>query len=344
MINFKLNNETRVGLLAAVVVAMLLVGLSYLRGSSVLRPSFHLFATYEDLSGLKMGSLVQIRGMSVGQVRGIIYDDQTNLIRVEFDVRNGIRIPSDSRAIIASLDFLGTKAVRVELGQAKTYVQHDDTLASGVDLTVGEVLNREVGPTKVQLDGTLMELRLQIHGLNAVLRKDSLYYRRLFADVAVSMNHLATSSQHLEGILLKADASLRAAQGFLEELERQRGTTGRILTNTADLTDSLKRATAALAPALESTRRALNEVQTLVNGMNAGEGALGKLVKDPTLYNRLDQATNTLNALMTDLKAHPSRYVHVSVFGKKDPLEKLEAKELRQAGRGKSPAADTSAN
>lgn len=341
MINFKLNDETRVGLLAAVVVAMLLVGLSYLRGSSVLRPSFHLFATYKDLSGLKLGSQVQIRGMTVGQVRDIVYDEQTNLIRVEFDVRNGIRVPKDSRAIVASLDFLGTKAVRIELGKAAIYVQHDDTLGSAVDLTIGEVFNREVGPTKEQLDGTLMELRMQIHGLNATLRKDSLYYRRLMADVGVSMNNLATSSQHLEGILLQTSAALRAAQGFLEELERQKGTTGRILTNAADLTDSLKRATTALAPALESTRRALAEVQTLVNGMNGGQGTLGKLAQDPALYERLTQATSTLTALMADLKAHPSRYVHVSVFGKKDPLEKLEAKELRQAGRGKSPAPDS---
>jgi len=312
----KLSKEAKVGLVVTAAVAALVWGINYLKGSELFSRSRKLFAVYEDIDGLVASNQVILNGYKVGQVQKLTFiPDRSGRILAMLRIRRDVFVARNSLARIVSSDLLGGKAVEIILGDDARDCGNGDTLVS--DLSSG--IAQQFGPVKDKAENLIQSLDTVANALHLLLDEKG---RR---NLSASFDHLAGVMANLENVtrsmdrMLAPNGSVYRTAGNLEALSSTlKNNNDRMETtirNVADISDSLARAD--LGATVRNLNRSLDELDRLLKKVNAGDGTLGKLANDDSLYVNLSAMAADLDRLLIDMKANPKRYVHFSVFGKK---------------------------
>jgi len=303
----KINKETRIGVAVVVILAMFVWGLNFLKGTSLISVRNQYCAVFGDVSGLQNSTRVTVNGMDMGLITDIHFMDQDiNRVLVEVSIKRDFTVPSNSVLEIYNTDFMGGKGVRLIPGDSKVPAAPGDTLRSALEQDVLTALRASILPLAEDvsvlvgsLDSLLGDVR---ETLSPEMRKD------LQGVVSEAHTLIAGERVRISQIL----SSLESFAGNLQENNQQ---ISRIAGNLAVFSDSL--ATSDLKPAISGIHQTMEQLQILTRQINKGEGTLGRLAYDPSLYTTLDATLARLDSLLADLKNNPEDYVHLSLFGRK---------------------------
>ncbi|MCS7188477.1 MAG: MlaD family protein [Bacteroidia bacterium] len=304
----RLSREAQIGLITAVAAVLLFFGLNYLKGHSILQRYNTYYAIFQNADNLSTSDKVLYRGYKVGQVQDLRFNPRTGEVLIEFEVLREIPIPIDSRATITNLDLLGTKGLWIVPGYAKELAQDGDTLLDSLATGTFDKILQEVRPLKAHLDTLLSQLNQTVAHLNTLLQSpqgkvpQTIHAIQSLAERTEA--EISPTTQHLRTTLSKIDLTLT-------ELRPRLAAT---LDNTQKLTDSLGRRLPFILARIDSS---VNQLHTTLHAINEGRGTVGLLLRDSSLYRDLDKTTISLRKLLDELRTHPERFVHFSLFGRK---------------------------
>lgn len=295
------TKEVKIALVAIVGVILLFFGMKFLKGLNLFDSGTKYYITFSDVSGLSASSPIYADGYKIGTVKGIEYDyTQSKDIVVEAEIDNNMRIPLGSSAEIVS-DLMGNTQVNLLLANnPRQRVEAGGTIQGNInDGAMGEV--KSLIPTVQKI---LPKLDSIMASLNALLADPAL--ANSLHNVETITGNLTVSSRELNTLMAQLN------KGVPQMMNKANG----VLDNTNKLTGNLA------AIDIESTMRQVNNtlanVEAVTASLNNKQGTLGLLMNDPTLYNNLNATMRDADSLLVNLKAHPKRYVHFSLFGKKD--------------------------
>ena len=296
----KYNKEIQIALVAILGVVVLYYGMQFLKGLTISSGSNY-YVTFNDISGLSNSCPVYANGYKVGVVENIIYDfDNPGNILAVLEIKDEMRLPKGTTADIVS-DFLGNIKLELKLGdRAVGFLEPEDTIDGGQD------------------KGALSKAAEMIPQVQALLPKlDSILVsvNALLADPAIA-NSLHNIDQ-ITGSLTSTSRELnRLTVSLNQQMPQMLENADGVLANANTLTRNLNELD--LAATMQKVDNTLRNVEQMTAKLNSKDGTLGLLMRDPDLYNNLNATMMHADSLMIDLKQHPKRYVHFSVFGKKD--------------------------
>ena len=293
--------EIKIALVAVAGLVALFFGMKFLKGSNLLSSSDTYYFVFNDISGLTESSPIFAAGYQVGRIKKIYFDySHAEEIKVLAEVDRKMKIPVGSTASISS-DVLGNIKVTLNIAPHRgQYVQPGGVISGSIDTgTVGKMT--EMVPTIKQI---LPKLDSVMFHLNALLADPALAHS--IHNIDEITNNLSTSSKQLHILLTNVN---REVPGIVSK-------TNLVLTNTEQFTDNLRKID--FASTMTKVDEAMADVQEITSKMNNNSGTFGLLLKDPTLYYNLNQTMKNIDTLAVNLRQQPKRYVHFSLFGRKN--------------------------
>ena len=310
----KISNETKVGVLAAIAITLLILGFNFLKGKNLLESKDTIYAVFPRVDALSPSDPIKINGLQVGLVADLEEKDE-NLsgVIVALNITKKINIPDNSYAMILS-NPLGTSTLSIVLGTSTKFLEDGDTLSSRASGGIMEDLKGALTPTVDKVNGTLKSLDSLVEQVGVVLDpKTKVNLQNVIANLATASSSLTSLLNAQNGALA---ASLNNMSSFTGNLKKNNDSINRIIKNVDVMTQ--KFAALDLEQTMTKLQAVVDNLNQTLNKVNKSDGTLGLLMNDPKLYNNLNATTNSLNILLQDLRLHPKRYVNVSVFGKKD--------------------------
>jgi phospholipid/cholesterol/gamma-HCH transport system substrate-binding protein len=301
----KHTREIKVGILAAVCVFLLIFGLNFLKGVNIFSPTNAYHGIYYNLHGLEEQAAVYIRGHKVGQVDAIHYDfTRDSAFTIDISIRRDIALPQGTQMALVSDGLLGGMAIELQLPEQSPITNNQSPIEKGSFLSTtyipglmeslqGELL-AHVDEAIQDVDSLVAELQAQVAGghIQATLTNVD----RVSGDLSVvSADLKRMMNNQVPRIVNNADTAVANLNTVIAEVKQ------------ADIKATVGKVDKAVA-----------DVNGLISDVRSEEGTLGQLIYNKSLYNHIDATVLSADSLLVDLKAHPKRYVHFSLFGKKE--------------------------
>ncbi|MBL6643977.1 MAG: MCE family protein [Flavobacteriaceae bacterium] len=304
----KINKEIKTAALVIGGILLFIYGFSYLKGKSIFKDTKTLYTVYDEVEGLIPGAKVTINGLSIGKISNIDFLPSTTKILVTMDVRKELNFSTESAAMLYEVGLIGGKAISIvpKFDNNKT-IQSGDTLRSEIKPSFTDLINRQIEPLQIKIESMLTSADSLFVGVSNVLDSDTqANLKNTLENLSVTMENLNNASLAARNILAQNQEQLNATFVNIKDTSE----------NLKSITDSIS--SAEISRSINQFSKTVAGLNTIVSAIDAGEGTAGKLIRDEALYDNLRAATKELELLMRDLKNHPKRYVHFSLFGKKD--------------------------
>ncbi|MGN6343552.1 MAG: MlaD family protein [Ginsengibacter sp.] len=316
----KISNETKIGVLAVVCVALLIVGVRFLKGKGIFKKETQIYAVYSDVQGLKQSNPVVINGLQIGRIAKLDGGKDMKQILVTVSLTKDVNIPKNSLAVI-NPNLLGSPTMEIQLGDATTYLKNGDTLLTTLSAGAFDEAMKIINPVLYEVKNAVKSLDSVLTTVTTVFdvrTKDNI--QSILANVNTASASFVLTSESLQKIVDVQNGSLaRSLQNmehFTSNLNDNNDQLDSIIKNTQLLTRNLSAIN--LKQTVDSLQIAINNFKAGAEKINGKEGSLGLLLNDKTLYHNLESTSDKLNILLDDIRVHPRRYVNISVFGKKD--------------------------
>ena len=295
------TKEVKIALVAVAGIIILFFGMQFLKGLTIFSTDDSYYARFNDVSGLSASSPVYANGYRVGVVQRIEYDYSRpdNIVAV-IGLDNQLSLPKGTRAEISS-DLLGNVKLELKFGPNPIdLMTKGDTIEGG---TASGLMGRAAQMIP-QIEVMLPKLDSILASLNALMQDPAI--KNSLHNVDDITANLSTTSKELNALSAQLNhqmpSMLAKTNGILTNVE---GTTQKL--NDIDLVATMQKVDRAMANVEQTTAK-----------LNSNEGTLGLLMRDPELYNNMNATMQSADSLLMDMKQHPKRYVHFSVFGRKD--------------------------
>jgi phospholipid/cholesterol/gamma-HCH transport system substrate-binding protein len=302
-----LSKELRIGMLVVISIVVLVWGINYLKGSNLFDSSRTLYALYGNIGGLQEGSSITVNGFKVGVVKKIsLLTDKNYSLLVALSIEENINIPSNSVSKIVNEDIMGSKGISLVLGDSNINAEQGDTLASDMDRSLKEEVNKQILPLKNKAEQLIGSIDSIVTVITSVLSKDA---RESLTKSLVSLdNTFTTMSQTMTKVNKIVDQNDERISSIIKNLEANNDEITNILKNFSELSDDIAKSN------IKTTLASLNEISKKISD---SEGSLGMFINDKDLYLNLEKSSKELEALIKDIKLNPKRYVGFSVLGGK---------------------------
>lgn len=330
----KISKEFKIGVVVLFAIGAFIWGFNFLKGSDIFSHKYELYTIYPKIDGLVPANPLLINGYKIGQVTKIslINRGGKNQVLVKFLLTEDVKIPKNSVAKAVSSDLLGSKAVEVVFSENTEYVNSGDTLISETEEGLKESVDKRLTPLQKKAEGLIASIDSVMTIVQFVLNdKTRENLSKSFEGIKKAINSLEQTAYKLDDLVASEKAKISSILTKLNSLagvmEKNTGRIDNIIANANTLSDSL--AKSQLKQAINNADKTLKEMNTLIAKINEGQGTLGKLAKNDSLYNNLNKSSEDLDKLLKDLRINPERYIHFSVFGRK---EKKSVKEQKIKG------------
>lgn len=303
-----LSREVKTALLVLSCIGTFIFGFGYLKGTSLFDNEKELYAIYEDVEGLMVGAKVTINGYSVGKVKNIDFDENYKDIKVTFSLRNDLNFSNQSLAQLYEAGLIGGKAIAIiPNNDAGEPIKNGDILPSEVKPGLTELVNQQIAPLQNKIEGLLTSADSLFAGVSNVLNYESQNNLKLaLKGLTESISNINELSESMGRIVNANEKVFNSTMGHVETTSK----------NLSQLTDSLSKI--ELSTTMKNMEVASTQLKSILVNLEKGKGSAGKLLNDDALYNELLHSSEALEALLTDLKEHPKKYVHFSLFGRKE--------------------------
>lgn len=301
----QMKKEVKIGIFAFLMLILMFWGINFLKGKNLFTRSHTFYTTFRDVDGLNVSGDVMFRGMKVGTITDIVFNPDTpESILVEFTVPKKYPVPNDSRITTINPYIIGGKVMVVEYGHSPEMYQSGDTIPSLAKPELLTQVSDALGPIKEQLSHITSSLSRTLDNVNSLLSEEN----------------VQSITSTLSGVDYMVNNDLKAAVANINAISRSLNNNtadiDRILSNVGDFTDSLN--TVNLPLLVANINQTVAELNGVVSKMNEGDGSLALLLNDPALYEGLQSSAENLSTLLDDLQTNPKRYVHFSLFGRKN--------------------------
>ena len=287
---------------------LFIYGYSFLKGSSLLERDKTLYAIYDEVEGLVPGAKVTINGLSVGKISKIDFLSKSTRIILTMKVREELSFSVNSKALLYETGLIGGMAVAIKpVFDKGRVIASGDTLKSDVKPGLTELINRQIAPLQAKISSMLSSADSLFLGVSNVLNNNTqLNLKNTLQNLSITTQNLNEASYSLIQILDDNQNNLNKT--FLNFADTS--------ANLKTITDSISKVNIALT--VSQFNNTLKGLNSIVSSIDTGNGTLGKLVNDQSLYKSLVDVSEELESLISDLKNHPKRYVNFSIFGKKE--------------------------
>ena len=304
----KLTREIKIAILVIESMLLFIWGYSFLKGKDLFTSYKTLYVEDESVEGLSKSAPVTLNGLVIGKVNDITLNEQTGNLIVELQIKSDFPISKSSIASIYEPGFIAGKQIAIEPNlKDKTIAVSGETLRGSIELGLTDKVGDKLVPIQEKLEKIMVNADNLITGINNVLDKKAQEDLRIsLAELSKTMEQFHKASVSMNTIL---DDNKTQIKGVVTNFSKISGDFSKI-------SDSLNKAD--LGKSVKNLNETLAKVDGIMTGIKSGKGTMGKLVTDDALYTNLSKTSKELELLLQDVRLYPTRYVNVSLFGKKN--------------------------
>ena len=292
----KYSKELVIGLTTFAAIICFFWGYNFLKGKNIFTQKRDYYAFYENVHGLEVGQPVTINGFKIGQVTAITFDYSFNgPLLVAFHISKPVDFTSDTKVRIYDMDIMGAKGLQVDLGTSKVMAFPGDTLSGDIQISLTEQVTKQFLPIKAGTEKLVNVLDSTLRSITTLTDKASLL-------IEANHTNLTNAVENIDTL-----ASVFTSQR--EEITA-------ILNNLNVFTEDLVKAN--VDEAIGTLNKTMTDLNSVIAAVNSGEGSFGKLIKDDGLFSEMNESLGQLELLLQDMRENPKRYVHFSLFGRKN--------------------------
>lgn len=324
----KISKEAKVGIVTISAIGLFIYGFNFLKGKNLFNSQRKFYAVYNDIDGLVDANPLIINGFKVGIVGEIkLAKDTTGRVIVTLLLDDKVSVPKNSVARVISSDILGSKAVQLILGTGTDYAKPGDTLQSSQEDNLKQSVNKAIAPLQKKAEGLIASIDSVMTVVQLVLNKNTQQnLSKSFESIQNAIVSLETTAHRLDTLVnsekQKISNILTKANILATTLANNSDKLSNAIKNFSNISDSLAKSN--LSSAINNADIALTQFSGIMNKINKGEGTVGMLINNDSLYHKLDRSSGDIDKLLIDLRTNPERYVHISVFGRKDKKKPKE--------------------
>jgi phospholipid/cholesterol/gamma-HCH transport system substrate-binding protein len=248
-------------------------------------------------------------------------NDGSGKVLVTLVLDDEVNVPKNSIARVVSSDLLGSKAIQLVLGTGTDYAESGDTLVASQEDNLKQAVNKTIAPLQKKAEGLISSIDSVMVVVQQVFNESARQnLAKSFENIKDAIASLETTSYRLDTLVNSEKAKISSILSKINHLagtlDENSGKLANVINNFSNISDSL--AQSNLKQAINNADVALSQASSIMTKINKGEGSLGLLVNNDSLYRKLDKSSEDLDKLLKDLRINPERYVHISVFGRKD--------------------------
>ncbi len=304
----KITKEIKTGILVLSSIALFIWGYSYLKGRDLLNEYKIIYVEYDNVEGLASNAPVTINGLIVGKVSNITLQNTTGKLLVELQVKSGFPFSKSSIVAIYEPGLIGGKQIQIIPNfDDKNLAVNGDTLKSDVKKGLTDLVADKLSPLQEKVEKMVVNADLLLKNLNDVLdAKSKENLKSSISNLNETLAGFNTAAKNVNTILGDNKGKI---DGTLTNLNK-------VSSDFTKISDSLSKAN--FGQIVKNLEKTLVSVDKLMIDFQSGKGTFGKMIKDESLYNNLDKTSKELELLLQDVRLNPTRYVNVSLFGKKN--------------------------
>ncbi len=307
----KISKEAKIGIIITIIIAVFIWGINFLKGKNILVKNSNYYAVFDEIAGLKETSPVYLGGYKIGLVESIeFHKTKRGKLVVEFSLENDISIPLNSKIILYSSDIMSTKALKIALSDTSVFYNNNDTIPAEVEEGIQAMIEKQIIPIKEKTEKLIESMDSVISMLDFNTR----------TEIKNTISHLNHASNEIDALISTEKEKLTKIFSNIESissnLEKNNAQITAILSNLSSVSDSISKSN--ITSIINNANLSLIEFQAITHKINSGEGTIGLLLNNDSLYKHIDNSANNLDKLIIDLNKNPQKYVHFSVFGKKE--------------------------
>ncbi|WP_088655408.1 MlaD family protein [Geofilum rhodophaeum] len=311
----QIRKEVKIGLLVIVALVFLFWGYNFLRGSNIFNSGNTYYGVYSSVEGLNEGGPVFYRGYKVGSIYDIsLSEEEPGAFAVTFGVQRALPVAVDAVAQIYSTDLLGSKAIQIMPGKDSEVLSSGSRIKSGTASDLKDQVTEEIIPLKEKAELLMARMDTVLAGVSVLFTDENKAgLEQAVKDFNASMYNLQRTTGAINQALADGGSinrSLSNLENFTEVLQQQGDNVGTSLENLAAFSEELGQLPLGAIG---------NKADSLLSALNEGEGSLGQLMRDETLYLNMNDAVANMDRLVVDVRQNPSRYLSFSAinFGRK---------------------------
>lgn len=301
-------------------MALLYWGINFLKGRDIFNKERVFYAVYPQINGLVKANPVLLNGFRIGQVKDIyVHPDNSGKIIVEFSVTNNdVQVPINSVAKLYSSGLLSSMAIELKIGNSTIMAEDGDTLNTYVQATLTEEVNVQFQPIKQKFETVMLSIDSVLVIIRSVFNENTRRnLEQSFESIRLTINNLEHTTYNLDTLLSSQRGNLasiiRSVESISNNIKNNNDKITNIINNFSNITDTIAKSN--IASAIDNADKSLKQFSDIMEKINRGEGSLGMLVNNDSLYNNLNNSSKELNELIEDIKLNPRRYLNFSVFG-----------------------------
>lgn len=303
----KITRELKTAILVITSILLFIWGYNYLKGKDLFKSYKTFYSEYENIEGLTPSAPITINGLIIGKVKTISITEKGTLL-VEMQIDTDFPISKSSTAAIYEASLIGGKQLAIRPNYTdKNIAENGDYLKGVIQPSLMESLGDKVSPVMGKVEKLMTSADQLVLSFNEILDAKGK------ADLKKSLAELSATMEQFHKVSLNANVILEENKG---QLKGAVSNFNKISDNFVKISDSLNKADLGLT--VRNLNATLTKVDGIMKGIEAGNGTMGKLMKDDALYTNLAKTSKELELFLQDVRLYPTRYVNVSVFGKKN--------------------------
>lgn len=304
----KLTREIKTGILVLSSILLFIWGYSYIKGKNIFTNYKTIYVQYDNVEGIVKSASVTLNGLVIGTITNITLNNTTGKILVELQLKTDFPISKSSRAAIYEPGFIVGKQIAIYPNfDDKSVIEDGDRLKGEITAGITESLKAKLVPLQEKFEKLLVNVDDLVVSLNNVLdEKGQADLKNSLSELNKTIAQFHKASASVNIIL---DDNKSQINGVVSNFNK-------VSSDFSKISDSLNKAN--LGQTVKNLEKTLGSVDKIMADLQSGKGTMGKLLTDEELYKNLEKTTKELELLLEDVRLHPTRYVNVSVFGKKE--------------------------
>ncbi len=318
----KINRELKIGFFFVIILLIFIWGVNFLKSKDIFSRERKCFAFYDKVDGLVPSNPIYISGVKVGYVGSVKFvSNESSKVKVTLVFNSPIVIPKNSIARIYSSDLMGSRAIQIIMGNSPDNIKTGDTLSTEIEADLKEEINRQVLPLKLKAEEMMSSFDSVLIAVKLVFNETTRNnISKSFENIKISLDNIKNTTFNLDTLVTSQRNRLTMIISNIESISHNirnnNDKISNIISNFSSLSDTL--AKVKINQTINQTNKALSDINIIIEKINRGEGSLGLLINNDSLYRNLNASALDLNLLLKDIKQNPDKYFRISVFGGKN--------------------------